>query len=1074
MEPRHLFRSALLWLGALCPAARADITSYTVGVTDSGTVLTSVTATRGKGSVVFDATRLIRAKLLHFRAGSTANVATTMGGGAPAPDVRATLLTDLKLNTGLVNPGGSVTPLEASPVLTGPEATPGIAIAFQRPVVNRPGDDVVVFEVQLRGHGANRGDAFHVGPLRFGPGLRSHTVRTFDITLSHAKVQPAGDFELFRFSRVVRSLEELRTLPLGNRGSSECGFEALAVGVDLSDLGYAPGAKVEGLLFQSVSAGGGIDPVLIAGLPTPAPPNVLAAEPKAPEPKFTQGKMLKAFLDGPMKGTDEIVFAGRVSGRDHWYGNFGYYSDRPTRYAFGHGGRLCRLNLRTGKVAVLLDDPKGGVRDPQVHYDARKIIFSYRKGGTVVYHLYEINIDGSGLRQLTDGPDDDIEPTYLPSGDIVFVSSRCRRYVPCWYTRVGTLYRCDADDGKIRMLSSNAEHENTPWILPDGRVLYTRWEYVDRNQLLFHHLWTVNPDGTGTMVYFGNQCPGYVMIDAKPIPGTSKIVASFSPGHGRAEHLGYTSVVSPTTGPDNMRAARRLGRGQFRDPYAFSDDCFLVADAKGLHVMNGQGDTELVYRLPPRDRRMECHEPRPLRPRLREPVIPDRTDLSQPAGRLALYDVYLGRNMKGVKPGEIKELLVLEQLPKPVNFSGGQEPLTIGGTFHLERVLGTVPVEPDGSAYFEARALRSLFFVALDAQGLSVKRMHSFVTVMPGETTSCVGCHEHRVLSPHRKSEPLAMRRPASPIRSVAGIPEVLDYPRDIQPILDRHCVRCHRPERRDGQVDLCGDHTPAYSVSYWSMMKHGLIADGRNTRRGSLPPRAVGTAASRLLKLADGSHYDARITDRDRTILRTWIESGATYPGTYAALGTGMAPVTFPEKTMERRCGPCHGSQPKRRHPTEKGRMFFQFGKRKPPQALLPGISMRYITLVRRLAYYQLGEAGPHQSLCNLTRPALSLLLRAPLAKDAGGLALCTPCVFPDTTDPDYQQILAAISTASKRLSEIKRFDMPNFRASKHYRREMQRFGALPAELPADALIDPYATDRAYWRMFWHRPSAR
>ncbi|MCH8922085.1 MAG: hypothetical protein IIA67_02915, partial [Planctomycetes bacterium] len=163
---------------------------------------------------------------------------------------------------------------------------------------------------------------------------------------------------------------------------------------------------------------------------------------------------------------------------------------------FGEGGRLCRLNLRTGKLKVLLDDPKGGVRDPQVYYDAKKILFSYRKGGTQTYHLYEINVDGTGLAQLTDGPDDDIEPTYLPDGGIMFGSSRCRRFVNCWFSRVATLYRCDGDGKNLRMISSNNDHDNTPWMLPDGRVLYMRWEYVDRSGVHFHHLWTVNPDGT--------------------------------------------------------------------------------------------------------------------------------------------------------------------------------------------------------------------------------------------------------------------------------------------------------------------------------------------------------------------------------------------------------------------------------------------------------------------------------------------------------------------------------------------------------------------------------------------------
>ena len=170
--------------------------------------------------------------------------------------------------------------------------------------------------------------------------------------------------------------------------------------------------------------------------------------PKAPQPASTP--LRDAVLRGPMAGCDEIVFAQRVSGRDHWYGNFGHYCETESpytdralikqgdmRYAFGHGGRLCRLNLRTGKLTVLLDDPQGGVRDPNVHYDGRKILFSYRKGGTTTYHLYEIDADGSNLRQLTDGPDNDIEPIYTPDGGIVFCSSRCHRFVPCWRTQCG-------------------------------------------------------------------------------------------------------------------------------------------------------------------------------------------------------------------------------------------------------------------------------------------------------------------------------------------------------------------------------------------------------------------------------------------------------------------------------------------------------------------------------------------------------------------------------------------------------------------------------------------------------------
>lgn len=778
-------------------------------------------------------------------------------------------------------------------------------------------------------------------------------------------------------------------------------------------------------------------------------------------------------------GCEEIVFAQRVPGHDHWYGNFGHYSDghqghyapasTPNsldyfKYAFGNGGRLCRLNLRTGKLTVLLDDPQGGIRDPDVHYDGQKILFSYRKGGTTVYHLYEIDTDGRNLRQLTDGPDNDIEPIYTPDGSIVFCSSRCHRFVPCWKTQVATLYRCNADGSGIRMLSNNAEQENTPWMLPDGRVLYMRWEYVDRNQLLYHHLWSINPDGTGVMVYFGNQYPGYVMIDAKPIPNSRKIVASFSPGHGLAEHAGYVTVVDPRRGPDDMEMARRISQATYRDPYPLAEDLFLVADAKGIHALNGDGKSELIYAPKEAGPRWQCHEPRPLRARKREPILPNRFVSEQPTGRLVLSDVYAGRNMTGVERGEIKKLLVLEQLPKPVNFSGGSEPLSVGGTFTLQRVLGTVPVEADGSASFEVPALRSLFFVALDENEMSVKRMQSFVTVQPGETTSCVGCHEQRTQSPHLRDAALldALKRPTSRIEPYADLPDVLDFPRDIQPIFDRHCVACHNHDRTDGGVNLSGDRTPYYSTAYWTMFSKSLVVDGRN-QYGNRPPRGIGTSASRLTAYLDESHYEVKLSDRERRAIRVWIDSGATYSGTYACLGSGMYPVDFPEETVINRCAECHKATKESYRNVKKDAFYFQFGRQEPPQPLLERIDD--IILIRHLAYFQLGEAPLYQALCNLDRPAHSLFLRAPLAKSAGGLELCGKPVIQDTTDKDYREILARIEDASRQLQLGKRFDMPGFRPNRYYIRQMQLFGVLALNLPADAPIDPYATDQAYWR---------
>ena len=761
-------------------------------------------------------------------------------------------------------------------------------------------------------------------------------------------------------------------------------------------------------------------------------------------------------------GVQDIIFAVRQPGKDgHWYANFGYWSFDPEGKLYGDGGRLCRLNPRSGELKALVDDPQGGVRDPQVHYDGKKILFSYRKGGQPYYNLYEIGIDGSNLRQLTDGPYDDFEPTYLPDGDIVFCSSRCNRWVPCWSTLVANLHRSDGDGGNIRMISSNIEQENTPCMLPDGRILYTRWEYVDRSQVDFHHLWTFNPDGTGQMIYYGNMHPGVVMIDALPIPGTKKVVASFSPGHGRREHVGTITTVDPTAGPDDRGFARSISpAGDFRDPYPVSEDCFLVARGGSVLLLDDRGETTPIYTLSADDTAagLECHEPRVIQARPRERLIPSRHDPTRSTGRLILADVNYGRSMTGVGPGDVKKLLVLESLPKPVNFNmpghpmfeiSHMEPLTIGGTFCLARVLGTVPVEPDGSAHFEIPALRSLFFVALDENDLSIKRMQSFVTVQPGETTSCSGCHEQRTNTPPPAVGLMALDRPPSRIEAFADVPDVPDFPRDVQPILDRHCVECHNPDRREGDVDLCGDHTPLYSSSYWTIVKQRLISDARNGH-GNRPPRSIGSSASRLLDYIDGSHHDAKLSADERTSLILWIETGATYPGTYASYLSGIAPVDYPLEAMTRRCGECHAVKPNS-HP----RMVWE-GVDIRPWARLP---------------LKFGEADPALSLSNLSRPEKSYLLLAPLSKEAGGYGLCGETVFSDTTDPDYRAILLSIESAKNELARIKRFDMPGYRPNEHYFRELKHFGIIPPEQSIEDPIDVYAADQAFWRSKWHRP---
>ena len=308
---------------------------------------------------------------------------------------------------------------------------------------------------------------------------------------------------------------------------------------------------------------------------------------------------------------------------------------------------------------------------------------------------------------------------------------------------------------------------------------------------------------------------------------------------------------------------------------------FLAARGTKIVLLDSNGVTAAVYELPPEDVRagLECHEPRPLQPRPRENVIPSRAKLDAPTGTLVLADIYRGRAMTGIERGEIKKLLVLESLPKPINFTGGMDPLTYGGSFTLERVLGTVPVEPDGSAILEVPALRSLLFVALDENDLAVKRMHSFATVQPGEVTGCVGCHEPRTESLPARSLLASLPRRPSRIEPIEDCPDVFDFPRDIQPILDRLCADCHGYEITPrggpyaGRIVLSGDRGPMFSHAYFSMTVHQLFTDNRNRPVSNLPPRSMGSAASRILTMLDGSHYDVQATERERRMLRLWID---------------------------------------------------------------------------------------------------------------------------------------------------------------------------------------------------------
>ena len=324
------------------------------------------------------------------------------------------------------------------------------------------------------------------------------------------------------------------------------------------------------------------------------------------------------------------------------------------------------------------------------------------------------------------------------------------------------------------------------------------------------------------MVYFGNLHPGTVMIDAKPIPDSDKVVAIFSPGHGQREHDGVITVVDPRKGPDEQSFAQPLTRSQrlsrslglFREP---------------VHGRAAEADRAVGRRRPQRRRSisvsaeedaagLECHEPRPIIRRQREPMIPDRTDPQSRNGH-ALADGRLQgpQHERRASPAKSRSCWCWRRCPSRSTSPAAWSRSTYGGSFTLERVLGTVPVEADGSASLEVPALRSVFFVALDENDMAVKRMQSFTAVEPGETTGCIGCHEQRTETVLPRGNAAALSRRPSRIEPIADCPDVFDFPRDVQPILDKLCADCHGYEKTArggpyaGKVILTGDHGPMY-----------------------------------------------------------------------------------------------------------------------------------------------------------------------------------------------------------------------------------------------------------------------
>ena len=569
-------------------------------------------------------------------------------------------------------------------------------------------------------------------------------------------------------------------------------------------------------------------------------------------------------------------------------------------------------------VRTLLAMPEGIVRDPDISFDGRKILFAMRRDRKDDYHVYEINADGTDLKQLTYGSGtSDIDPIYLPDGRILFSSSREPKYCMCNRHIMCNLYTMDADGANIQQIGHSTLHEGHASLLPDGRVLYDRWEYVDRNFGDAQGLWTVNPDGTSHVVYYGNNTgsPG-AKLEARPIPGTELVLCTFSSCHDRP--WGALAILDRGKGVDGREPVLRTWpadainlvnqtggydtfsgvRTKYEDPCPLSENYFLCSrmtgkgEQMGLYLLDTFGNEILLH--------VEgegCFDPMPLAARPRPPVIPSRIDLTQPDGTFYVSDVYEGTGMSKVKPGAIKSLRVVRSPEKRFwtgpGWDGGtgqQAPGMAWNDFNNKEILGTAPVEADGSAYFSVPADKFVCFQLLDEQGMMVQSMRSGTTVRPGEQAGCIGCHEYRLGTGSYKNQSLALRRGPSKLVPWHGPTRTFSYLVEVQPALDKACVSCHDYGKEAGRkLNLAGDLNVCFNTSYVELRSKGyvhVVGAGPTTVQA---PYTWGSHASRLTKVLLQGHGKPEI-DREVKLdpesldrILTWIDINAPYYPEYA-----------------------------------------------------------------------------------------------------------------------------------------------------------------------------------------------
>lgn len=591
--------------------------------------------------------------------------------------------------------------------------------------------------------------------------------------------------------------------------------------------------------------------------------------------------------------------------------------------------------------------PDGSYMQPEVSHDGNRILFAFCAASSVPtwdnfeafrgrhFHLFEISPDGLGLRQLTEGPYDDFSPRELPNGEIIFISTRrggfhrCGRG-PC---DVYTLALAGPDGANPHPVSYHETNEWDPAVLADGRVIYTRWDYVDRNAVHYQQLWTARPDGSAPMAYYGNNTFSPVGIwEARQVPGSALIMATAAAHH--AMTAGSIILVDRDKGVEGQEPLRRLTPDApfpesetfvapsnwhapgspkeyatpeeerrwpghcYRTPYPLSETVFLAAysfdpllgepvanktNMFGLYLADAFGNRELIYR----DLNISSLWPVPLRPRPSPPSIPAvRDDRLAGEGTIYMQNVYASNYV--LPEGSVKRLRIVQVLPKTTP-NANDPTMGLANASPGKQVLGTVPVEADGSAHFQVPADTPLCFQAIDGQGRAVQTMRTLTYLQPGERLSCVGCHERRLSAPPPARPALAAQRPPSRLEPGPDGSNPFSYPLLVQPVLDKHCVRCHGGETPAGPeghpLVLTGEPEGRYTKSYNALGPRVPFSSwgelDANGEPETLPGR-FGARASRLMDMLLEGHHKVCLSDEELDRLVTWMDANALFYGSF------------------------------------------------------------------------------------------------------------------------------------------------------------------------------------------------